>query len=77
LAKQLGTASKYEHVEEYFEHAKIRFSLSFENMITITKYRGYDPEATTFTINNFSDNAIDRGAVPNPKGVYVKIGIRF
>jgi hypothetical protein len=67
----------YEPSRDYFGHVKLRYSISFENMITITKYRGYDPEATTFTNNNFSDNAIDRGAVPNPKGVYAKIGVRF
>jgi TonB-dependent starch-binding outer membrane protein SusC len=67
----------YEPESEYFGCTKLRFSLSLENMITITKYRGYDPEATTYTDNNFSDNAIDQGAVPNPKGVYFKIGIRF
>jgi hypothetical protein len=52
-------------------------SISFENMITITKYRGYDPEATTYTDNNFSDNAIDRGNVPNPKACYVTVGLKF
>jgi TonB-linked SusC/RagA family outer membrane protein len=65
----------YEPAKELFGHARLRFSLSFENLVTITKYRGYDPEATIFTDNNFSDNAIDRGAVPNPKAIYVTIRI--
>jgi TonB-dependent starch-binding outer membrane protein SusC len=67
----------YEPSKAYFGHAKLRFSLSFENLVTITRYRGYDPEATTFTDNNFSDNALDRGAVPNPKAVYATIGITY
>jgi TonB-dependent starch-binding outer membrane protein SusC len=67
----------YEPTRELFSHAKLRFSLCLENLITITRYRGYDPEASIFTDNNFSDNAIDRGAVPNPKGVYATIGITF
>jgi len=67
----------YEPVREYIRHIKLRFSLSFENLITITKYKGYDPEATTYTDNNFSDNAIDRGSVPNPKSVFVTIGVKF
>ena len=57
--------------------AKVSLSISLENMLTITRYKGYDPEATVFTNNNFSDNAIDRGAVPNPKAVYISIGLRF
>jgi TonB-dependent starch-binding outer membrane protein SusC len=67
----------YEPIKKIFNVAKVRFSVSFENLITITKYRGYDPESTTFTDNNFSDNAIDRGSVPNPKGVYLTIGVKF
>lgn len=57
----------YEPSKEYLGHAKLRYSLSFENLLTITK-RGYDPEATTFTNNNFSDNAIDRGQCRIRKG---------
>jgi TonB-dependent starch-binding outer membrane protein SusC len=67
----------YEPSKEFFNHLKFRFSLSFENMLTITKYKGYDPEATTFTDNNFSDNAIDRGAVPIPKAIYGGISVKF
>lgn len=67
----------YEPTNKFFDVVKLRFSVSFENMVTFTKYRGYDPEATTFTDNNFSDNAVDRGSVPNPKGVYMTIGMKF
>lgn len=67
----------YEPSKKLFGHVRFRFSLSFENMVTFTKYKGYDPEATTFTDNNFSDNAIDRGSVPNPKAVYGTIGLTF
>ena len=52
-------------------------SLSFENLVTITKYSGYDPEATIYTGNSFTDNAIDRGAYPTPKAVYLSIDLKF
>ena len=67
----------YAPEKEYFNYMKFRFSISFENMITFTHYKGYDPEVTTFTDNNFSDNAIDRGSVPNPKAAYATINISF
>lgn len=57
--------------------ALCRFSLSLENLLTITSYKGFDPEATIFTDNNFSDNALDRGAFPNPKGVFATINFKF
>jgi TonB-dependent starch-binding outer membrane protein SusC len=67
----------YEPSKKFFNQLKFRFSLSFENMITFTKYKGYDPEAITFTDNNFSDNAIDKGTVPNPKAIYGGISVKF
>lgn len=53
------------------------YTLSFENLITITRYTGYDPEATIYTSNNFSDNAIDRGSYPNAQGIYFSISLNF
>ncbi|MFA9389982.1 MAG: SusC/RagA family TonB-linked outer membrane protein [Prolixibacteraceae bacterium] len=56
---------------------EIHLSLSVENLYTYTKYRGFDPETTIYTDNNFSDNAIDRGAYPNPKAIIFKIDIKL
>ena len=67
----------YEPSKAFLESVKLRVSVSLENILTITRYKGYDPEAIIFTDNNFSDNAIDRGAVPNPKTAYITIGLRF
>ncbi|MGD2034580.1 MAG: SusC/RagA family TonB-linked outer membrane protein, partial [Bacteroidales bacterium] len=67
----------YEPSRPLIRNVGMRFSVSFENLLTLTKYRGYDPEATIFTDNNFSDNAIDRGSYPNPKAVYVTVSLKF
>jgi TonB-linked SusC/RagA family outer membrane protein len=53
----------------------LEYTLSFENLITLTNYSGYDPESTIYTNNNFTDNAIDRGAYPNPRGVFFSINM--
>jgi TonB-dependent starch-binding outer membrane protein SusC len=55
----------------------IEYSLSFENLLTFTRYSGYDPEATIYTDNNFTDNAIDKGSYPNPQGIYLSINLSF
>jgi hypothetical protein len=55
----------------------IEYTLSFENLITLTRYTGYDPEATIYTNNNFTDNAMDRGSYPNPQGIYFSINLSF
>lgn len=53
------------------------YTLSFENLLTFTRYTGYDPEATIYTDNNFTDNAMDRGSYPSPRGVYFSINLSF
>jgi TonB-dependent starch-binding outer membrane protein SusC len=55
----------------------MKYSISFENLVTLTRYTGYDPEATIYTDNNFSDNAIDMGSYPNPQAIYISIGLTF
>lgn len=54
-----------------------KFSAGLENLYTYTRYRGYDPESTIYTDNNFSDNAIDKGAYPSPKSFYATLNITF
>jgi TonB-dependent starch-binding outer membrane protein SusC len=63
--------------KEKFLGVNYRLSLSVENLLTYTRYKGFDPEATIYTDNNFSDNAVDRGAYPNPKSVYLTIEIKL
>ena len=67
----------YELPKKIFGSVACNFILSAENLLTFTRYKGYDPEATIFTDNNFSDNAVDRGAYPNPKSVYAIINLKF
>lgn len=67
----------YEPEKIYFNRVKARFSLSLENLITFTHYKGYDPESTIFTDNNFTDNSIDWGAYPNPRSIYATISLKF
>lgn len=56
---------------------QLHFTLGAENLITFTRYKGYDPEATIYTDNIFSDNAIDLGSYPNPRSYYIKIDLKF
>jgi hypothetical protein len=66
--KQITLA--YAIPKKLFKAADLSVSLSVENPLTWTKYSGYDPEATIYTDNSFSDYAVDRGAYPNPQSVY-------
>lgn len=55
----------------------VEYAVSFENLLTFTHYSGYDPEATIYTDNNFTDNAMDRGSYPNPMGVFLSVQLSF
>jgi len=67
----------YSPTKKIFDEFFAKFSVSFENLVNLTKYSGYDPEATIYTGNNFSENAIDRGAFPLPRSMYFTIGLTF
>jgi len=67
----------YRQAKKLVSKISITYTITFENLVTITKYSGYDPEATVYTNNSFTDNAIDRGAYPNPKGYYFSINLEF
>jgi TonB-dependent starch-binding outer membrane protein SusC len=67
----------YRVPKKIYQVASIIVSLSFDNLITITKYSGYDPEASIYTDNTFSDFAVDRGAYPVPKSVFMTLKLDF
>ncbi|SHN40431.1 TonB-dependent receptor [Chitinophaga sp. CF418] len=55
--------------------ADIRFTLSAQNLYTITKYKGYDPEATSTSATSDADAGIDLGAYPSPRTITFGVNI--
>jgi TonB-dependent starch-binding outer membrane protein SusC len=55
---------------------KIRFYASFQNLLTITNYSGYDPEIGARTLNNLVQG-IDYGQYPQPRTMMGGIQIGF
>lgn len=51
--------------------------VSAQNIATITKYKGFDPEATTTSAGSDVDGAIDLGAYPSPKTITVGLQLKF
>lgn len=54
----------------------VRFYVTGQNLITLTKYSGYDPEVNTFGLNNLSVNT-DYGAYPTAKTILGGLNISF
>ena len=67
----------YTPEKNLFGEIKTSFSISVENLVTISRYKGYDPESSIYTDNNFSDHAVDFGAYPSPRGIYFGIDLIF
>ena len=58
-------------------HAKqLRLYVSAQNLVTWTKYTGYDPEVNSFEQNNTAQG-IDYGAYPNYKTYLLGLSVTF
>ncbi|MEN8250374.1 MAG: TonB-dependent receptor [Bacteroidota bacterium] len=53
-----------------------RFTLSAQNLITLTKYKGFDPEVTA-TSNSDIDQGLDMGAYPTARSITFGITLGF
>jgi TonB-linked SusC/RagA family outer membrane protein len=54
----------------------IRFYIAAQNLITITKYSGYDPELSA-TNNNITARGIDGGSLPQPRTLLAGVQLGF
>jgi hypothetical protein len=53
---------------------KVRFYITGSNLLTLTKYRGFDP---TTSGGNAIGAGIDQGFYPNPKTFLFGINVNF
>ena len=58
--------------------ADLRFSLSVQNVFTISGYKGIDPAGASFSASKVdADNGIDMGAYPNPRTFSLGVRMNF
>jgi hypothetical protein len=55
----------------------LRLYVSAQNVLTFTKYKGYDPEVGNRTPNQSLTNGIDFAVYPQPKSFQVGIQANF
>ncbi|NJO68946.1 MAG: hypothetical protein HC830_06355 [Bacteroidetes bacterium] len=73
--KLKNIAIAYNLNRKVIKYADLKFVISGQNLLTFTKYKGYDPESSTS--DNDIDGAIDVGAYPNPRSVTFSIQANF
>lgn len=67
----------YELNQKWMKLATAKIFISAQNLATITKYKGFDPEATSTMSNSDTDAGIDLGAYPSPKTITVGLQVKF
>jgi TonB-linked SusC/RagA family outer membrane protein len=56
---------------------RLQLVLSGRNLVTITKYSGYDPEISSGASNSAFDRGVDHNSIPNTKAYTVGLNIGF
>lgn len=72
--KNIGLTYKLPHFHKSIAEASI--SASAQNILTLTKYKGLDPEVPAGTADD-TKSGIDFGAYPSPKTYTIRLGIVF
>ncbi len=73
--KVKNVALAYNLKHNVLKFADLKLTLSAQNLYTFTKYKGWDPEASTSS--NDIDGAIDVGAYPNARTVTFSVQANF
>ena len=67
----------YQLSQKWLKVASAKLFISAQNLATITKYKGFDPEATSTLAGSDTDAGIDLGAYPSPKTITVGLQVKF
>ena len=67
----------YQIDQKWLKLATAKIFISAQNLVTITKYKGFDPEATSTVAGSDTDAGIDLGAYPSPKTITVGLQVKF
>jgi len=67
----------YEVSKKILKLASAKIYVSAQNIATLTKYKGFDPEATSTSAGSDIDAGIDLGAYPSPKTITVGVQVKF
>ena len=67
----------YQLGKDFLKVASAKVYVSAQNLATFTKYKGFDPEATSTSAGSDTDAGIDLGAYPSPKTLSVGLQVRF
>lgn len=76
-ARLKNISLSYNFPKSMLKFGNAKLTLSGQNLFTITKYKGFDPEATSTSANSDADAGIDLGAYPSPKTYTLMLNVSF
>jgi TonB-linked SusC/RagA family outer membrane protein len=56
---------------------KLQLVLTGRNIVTFTKYTGYDPEVSSGSVNSSFDRGVDHSTLPNTKSYQIGLNVGF
>jgi len=56
---------------------RLQLVLTGRNLLTVTKYTGYDPEVSSGAVNSSFDRGVDHSTLPNTKSYQIGLNIGF
>jgi TonB-linked SusC/RagA family outer membrane protein len=56
---------------------KLQLVLTGRNLLTVTKYTGYDPEVSSGAVNSSFDRGVDHSTLPNTKSYQIGLNVGF
>ncbi len=56
---------------------KLQLTVSGRNLLTFTKYTGFDPEVSSGTLNSAFDRGVDHNTVPNLRSFQIGLNVGF
>lgn len=77
FARLKNISLSYQLNQGIFKDFSAKVYISAQNLFTITKYKGFDPEATSTSANSDTQSGIDLGAYPSPKTFTIGAQVTF
>ncbi|WP_298715724.1 TonB-dependent receptor [Chitinophaga sp.] len=76
-ARLKNISLSYVFSKKVLKYGQAKLTVSGQNLYTLTRYKGFDPEATSTAAGSDADAGIDLGAYPSPKTLSVRLNLSF
>jgi hypothetical protein len=73
--RNIALSADFARIFKLKRFKKLQLVLSGRNILTVTKYTGYDPEISSGGVNSAFDRGVDHSTLPNTKSYQVGLNV--